>query len=110
MEDRLWRRGSRIRPAIQGRNAERLFRRRHERVLRLHELYKPELCFLPIGDLYTMSPHEAALACRLLKPKTVIPMHFGTFPPLIGRPSELAALTAGLCEVKDLAPGIPFVH
>jgi hypothetical protein len=27
------------------------------------ELYKPDLAFLPIGDLFTMSPREAAVAC-----------------------------------------------
>ena len=62
----------------------------------IEQLYHPELAFLPIGDLYTMSPREAALACELLKPKTVIPMHFGTFPPLTGRPEQLAGL------IKDL--------
>jgi L-ascorbate metabolism protein UlaG (beta-lactamase superfamily) len=55
------------------------------------ELYQPELAFLPIGDYYTMGPHEAAHAARLLKVKTVIPMHYGTFPILTGRPEELAA-------------------
>ena len=53
------------------------------------ELYRPELAFLPIGDLYTMSPHEAALACKFLQAKKIIPMHFGTFPPLTGRPEQL---------------------
>ena len=33
----------------------------------IQELYPPALAFLPIGDLFTMSPHEAAMACRLLK-------------------------------------------
>ena len=28
------------------------------------ELYKPELAFLPIGDHFTMGPHEAAYAAR----------------------------------------------
>jgi L-ascorbate metabolism protein UlaG (beta-lactamase superfamily) len=50
----------------------------------IRELYAPEIVMLPIGDHYTMSPREAAYACRLLKPKTVIPMHFGTFPVLTG--------------------------
>ena len=43
---------------------------------------------LPIGDHYTMGPREAAYACNLLKPKAVIPMHFGTFPVLTGRPKS----------------------
>jgi len=55
------------------------------------ELYQPELAFLPIGDHFTMGPHEAAHAARLLKVKTVIPMHYGTFPVLTGRPEDLAA-------------------
>jgi L-ascorbate metabolism protein UlaG (beta-lactamase superfamily) len=56
----------------------------------IQELYAPELAMIPIGDLFTMSPREAAKACRLLKAKTVIPMHFGTFPPLTGTPEELS--------------------
>lgn len=70
------------------------------------ELYKPQLAFLPIGDLYTMSPHEASLACRLLKAETVIPMHFGTFPPLTGRPSALQKLAPDT-KILELTPGVP---
>jgi L-ascorbate metabolism protein UlaG (beta-lactamase superfamily) len=55
------------------------------------QLYEPEIAFLPIGDHFTMGPHEAAQAARLLKVKRVIPMHYGTFPALTGRPEELAA-------------------
>jgi len=58
----------------------------------IQELYQPQLAMLPIGDLFTMSPREAAVACRLLKAEKVIPMHFGTFPALTGSPQELAAL------------------
>ena len=39
----------------------------------IEQLYHPELVFLPIGDLFTMSPNEAALACRLLQAKTRFP-------------------------------------
>jgi L-ascorbate metabolism protein UlaG (beta-lactamase superfamily) len=35
------------------------------------ELYRPRTVFLPIGGLYTMSPREAAIACRLLRPRYV---------------------------------------
>ena len=70
------------------------------------ELYHPELAFLPIGDLYTMSPHEAAAACRLLRVKRVIPMHFGTFPPLTGTPAALEQKLSGQdTKVWALEPG-----
>ncbi len=71
------------------------------------ELYAPELAMLPIGDLYTMSPREAALAIRLLNVRHVVPMHYGTFPALTGTPEELRNLTqdvAGL-EIHALKPG-----
>jgi L-ascorbate metabolism protein UlaG (beta-lactamase superfamily) len=73
----------------------------------IEELYKPELSFLPIGDLYTMGPREAALACRLLKSKKVIGMHWGTFPPLTGTPQKLAELAPAGVEVLRLEPGGP---
>jgi L-ascorbate metabolism protein UlaG (beta-lactamase superfamily) len=55
----------------------------------IRELYHPELAMLPIGSHYVMSPAEAALACKMLKPRWVIPMHYGTFPVLTGTPAEL---------------------
>ena len=72
-------------------------------------LYHPELAFLPIGDFYTMSPREAALACRMLNVRRVIPVHFGTFPALSGRPEQLAELIRDLpqTEVWTLQPGVP---
>jgi L-ascorbate metabolism protein UlaG (beta-lactamase superfamily) len=58
----------------------------------IRDLYAPDLVMLPIGDLFTMSPKEAAYACKLLQPKFVIPMHFDTFPALTGRPPQLQKL------------------
>ncbi len=70
------------------------------------ELYQPDVAFLPIGDLFTMSPREAAYACRLMNAKKVVPMHYGTFPPLIGTPEELRSLTKELgTEVIAMKPG-----
>ena len=72
----------------------------------IRELYLPELAMLPIGDHFTMSPREAAYACKLLQPKTVIPMHFGTFPVLVGTPDELKKLLGpGGPEVLQIKPG-----
>jgi L-ascorbate metabolism protein UlaG (beta-lactamase superfamily) len=71
------------------------------------ELYKPELALMPVGDLYTMGPRQAAVACRLLRPRTVIPMHYGTWPPLVGTPAQLAEAIADLpgTQVWALQPG-----
>ena len=69
------------------------------------ELYKPELAIIPVGDLFTMGPREAAVACRLLGAETVIPMHFGTFPLLTGTPADLEALVSGT-RIWPLTPGV----
>ena len=42
-----------------------------------------------MGDHYTMGPMRAARAVELVKPRVVVPIHFGTFPPLTGTPAEL---------------------
>ncbi|MGH9498199.1 MAG: metal-dependent hydrolase [Terriglobales bacterium] len=70
----------------------------------IREIYGPEICLLPIGDHYTMGPREAAYACKLLKPKAVIPMHYGTFPILTGTPAELRKLAPDV-EVREMKPG-----
>lgn len=69
------------------------------------ELSSFDVAFLPIGDLYTMGPKRAAKAASLLGVKTVVPMHFGTFPPLVGRPSELQKLVGSGVKVLDIKPG-----
>lgn len=75
----------------------------------IRELYEPSVVMLPIGDKYTMSPKEATKAVELLQPQVVIPMHFGTFPGLTGRPGALAERLAakglGSIEVRELRPG-----
>jgi L-ascorbate metabolism protein UlaG (beta-lactamase superfamily) len=71
----------------------------------IRELYAPEIAMLPIGDRFVMSPREAAYACNLLRSKTVIPMHFGTFPQLTGTPGEFKKLVSGI-EVVEMQPGV----
>ncbi len=74
----------------------------------IQQLYQPELAFLPIGDHFTMGPHEAAHAARMLKVKKVIPMHYGTFPALTGRPEDLAGcLKKDSIDVWTLQQGQP---
>jgi L-ascorbate metabolism protein UlaG (beta-lactamase superfamily) len=70
----------------------------------IHDLYAPDIAMIPIGDHYTMGVREAAYACNLLQAKTVIPMHFGTFPPLVGRPSDLKKLVPNV-EIFEMKPG-----
>ncbi len=73
------------------------------------DLYKPDVCMLPIGDLYTMGDKEAALAASMIKAELFIPIHYGTFPPLTGSPDvfkeETERRTAGESTVRILKPG-----
>ena len=72
------------------------------------ELYEPEIALLPIGDLFTMGPREAAKACELLGVRAVVPIHFGTFPPLTGTPEALREECAARgveVEVVEIEPG-----
>jgi L-ascorbate metabolism protein UlaG (beta-lactamase superfamily) len=66
----------------------------------IRELHRPDVAFLPIGGHFTMGPGGAARAAQLLGVKTVVPIHYGTFPILAGTPdelrSELAKLGAGV--------------
>ena len=72
----------------------------------IHELYEPVLAFLPIGDLFTMGPRGAALACGMIRPQRVVPMHYGTFPLLTGTPEDLADRVKDTgTEVWKLTPG-----
>jgi L-ascorbate metabolism protein UlaG (beta-lactamase superfamily) len=69
------------------------------------ELYRPQIACLPIGDLYTMGPEHAALACQWLGVRQVVPMHFGTMPQLTGTPTRLRELVPSGVEVLELTPG-----
>jgi len=61
----------------------------------------------PIGGHFTMDPQGAALAASYVKARTVVPMHFGTFPALAGTPQQLEAALAGRAKVMVLEPGKP---
>jgi L-ascorbate metabolism protein UlaG (beta-lactamase superfamily) len=67
-------------------------------------IYEPDLAVLPIGDHYTMGPREAAVALELLGVDRCVPCHYGTFPPLVGRPEQLRELAPNVI-VEDVEPG-----
>ena len=48
--------------------------------------HKIDIMLVCIGDHFTMGPDRAAEAVKLVKARTVIPMHYGTFPVLTGTP------------------------
>jgi L-ascorbate metabolism protein UlaG (beta-lactamase superfamily) len=49
-----------------------------------------EVMLVCIGDHFTMGPIRAADAVKVVSPRTVIPMHYGTFPVLTGTPDEFS--------------------
>ena len=71
-------------------------------------LYPIDVALLPMGGVFTMDARQAALACKLLGCKQVIPMHWGTFPVLAqdteAFKAELARVAPG-CTCIDLLPG-----
>ncbi len=70
--------------------------------------YHPTIAMLPIGGHFTMDPAGAALAAKLLKVKTVIPMHYGTFPALSGTPDQLREALKKVkssAKVDEFKPG-----
>ncbi len=71
------------------------------------EYYKPDLAILPIGGQTVMSPKDAAWATnKYLKPKYVIPVHYGTTPEQKGTPAQyLKALRSTRTIVHMLKPG-----
>jgi len=72
------------------------------------DIYKPEVFLVPIGGHYTMDPYQAAVAVKLVKPKVAIPMHYGTFPVLYGKPEEFERYVRELSPstaVRVLQPG-----
>ena len=72
------------------------------------ELYSPDIFLVPIGSYYTCGPLEAAHATKLIRPKFVIPMHYGTFPVIDTNPEEFKRLVAEkspMTKVKVIKPG-----
>lgn len=71
------------------------------------EIWRPDIAFLPIGGWYTMGPRQAAMAARALEVSTVVPIHYGTFPILVGTAEELREDATGAFEVAALEIATP---
>ncbi|RHW40739.1 metal-dependent hydrolase [Neobacillus notoginsengisoli] len=68
------------------------------------ERHPIDIAFLPIGDNFTMGPEDAAYAAKLLGAKTVVPIHYNTFPPIKQDPhSFVEMLEEG--QGKVMEPG-----
>lgn len=70
------------------------------------ELYQPTIACLPMGGHFTMDIFEAVKAVEFIKPSLVIPLHFGTWPPLSEDPQEFKRQveSKGLSKVTVMKP------
>jgi L-ascorbate metabolism protein UlaG (beta-lactamase superfamily) len=73
----------------------------------INTFYAPDLALVCIGGYFTMDPKGAAYAVReLIKPRQVLPIHYGTFPVINRTPAEFKkALGDSSIEVLDVKPG-----
>lgn len=73
------------------------------------ERYRPDLALVPIGGNFTMDPQDAAWAVReLIRPRAVIPMHYGTNPLARGSaPDFQRAMEGSDVRVVVAPPGQP---
>ncbi|HJV70697.1 metal-dependent hydrolase [Ideonella sp.] len=71
------------------------------------ERFKPDLALVPIGGHFTMDPAEAAWAVKeLIRPKAVIPMHYGANPLARGTAQQfIDAMGTGAIKVIVAVPG-----
>lgn len=54
----------------------------------LSDYYKPDVTFLPIGNVFTMDPQDAAYATTLINSKYAVPYHYHIFPFLAQNATE----------------------
>lgn len=72
----------------------------------IEKRFKPQVGLIPIGDRFTMSASTAASACNdYFNFKTVIPIHYGTFPIINGSPDDFIKMSKNKESVKVLNTG-----
>jgi len=69
-----------------------------------------DLAVIPIGDNYTMGPDDALRAVKLLTPRHIIPIHFGTWGLIAQDPNAWASRVQKetSAQVHVLKPGDSF--
>ncbi len=74
----------------------------------IHQLYRPVIGVLPIGDRFTMGGDQAAYACRnFFDFTTIIPCHYASFKGFVVDDASnfLAAIGPDAGKVKVMASG-----
>ena len=73
----------------------------------IQRFLKPDLALVEIGGYFGMDPERAAYAMReLVKPRIVIPMHYGTYPVINRTPAQFkAALGDAPIKMLEMKPG-----
>ena len=68
---------------------------------------KVDMALVPIGGHFTMDRYDAVTAVEFINPQQVIPIHYGTFPPVEtdAQAFKQDVQQAGFSEVRVLNPG-----
>ena len=66
---------------------------------------RADVMLVPIGDNYTMGIEDAVRAVELVKPATVIPMHYNTWDVIQADPEQFKRQVGDRARVVVLAPG-----
>ncbi len=73
-----------------------------DKIPEMESLGEIDIALLPIGGTYTMDEKEAAEATRVIKPKIVVPMHYGTLGDTPGDPYGFKEKVGDAAEVRLL--------
>ncbi len=70
----------------------------------MSEIGPVDYAFLPVSGTYVMTAEEAAEAVRQIRPRVVIPMHYGSIVGSVEDAEKLARLAPEGVEVRILTP------
>lgn len=70
----------------------------------MSEIGPVDYAFLPVSGTYVMTAEEAVEAVRQIRPRVVIPMHYGSIVGSVEDAEKLARLAPEGVEVRILTP------